>query len=218
MPKFHCPYFAYRLHWVESTQGSTIAHGVALGGVTTITTSGTDDDCGELTHDAMWSAAKNCVMEARIKVSAITAVGINVGWVDAVHNTNDQINFELTGVALVDARVTDGAAFVFDTDGTTDVWYCAACDSDTEGTPATFTGSFYGATTAPVANTYANMRVSLNSDGDATFFYNGEAVGFQAECISPLSTDLLTPYVAVIAREGAAKVLTIDRITCWQDE
>jgi hypothetical protein len=118
----------------------------------------------------------------------------------------------------VDARGTNGAAFVFDTDGTTDVWYCCAVNADTEGTPATFTGSTYGATTAPVADTYANMRVELNSDGDATFYYNGEPVGFQAECLAHASTDLLTPYVAVIAREGAAKVLTIDRITCWQDE
>ena len=205
--------------WVEEdTNGCTTSHSAANGGATLLTLGATNDDCGEFSHTAQWSAAKNCVMEARVHTDIITDIGLNIGWVDADMSTNDQICFEITAAAatLVNARVTDGAAFVFDTDGSVDVWYCAASKADTEGTPAVFSGSTYGATTAPVASTFATFRVALDTDGDATFFYNGSPVGYLPACTTAAS--LLTPYVAVISRTTEAKVVTVDRITCWQDE
>ncbi len=205
--------------WVEeATNGATIAQAAADGGTVTITLGGTDNDVGEFSHAAQWSAAKNCVMEARVKVDAITTVGLNIGWVDADMSTNDQMCYEIAAGAatLVNARVSDGAAFVFDTDGLTDVWYTAAVKADAEGTPATFTGNTNGATTAPEVATYANFRVKLDSDGDAFFFYNGEMVGYQATAVTVAT--LQCPYVAIIARTGAVRVATVDRITCWQDE
>jgi len=204
--------------WVEeASNGSTIAQAAANGGTVTITTGGTDDDVGEFSHAAQWSGSKNCVMEARVKVDDITTVGLNVGWIDADMSANDQICYELDGTnALVNARGSDGAAFVFDTDAGTDVWYCAAVKSDTEGTPVTLAGGTYGATTAPVNNTYANFRVALDTSGNATFYYNGEAVGYLPECCT--AATLMCPYVAIVARDGVARVATIDRITCWQDE
>ncbi len=203
--------------WVEEgTNGGTIAQAAANGGTVTLTLGGANDDVAEFSHAAQWSAAKNAVVEARVKIDDITNVGVNIGWIDADMSTNDQIGFEITGTALVNARATDGAVFVFDTDGSNDVWYVAATKANTEGTPATFTGQTNGATTAPVNGAYANLRVELNSDGDATFYYNGEAVGFLPTAVTVAT--LQCPYVANIAREGTAKVATIDRITCWQDE
>jgi hypothetical protein len=204
--------------WVEEeTNGGTATQTAANGGTVVLAAGATaDDDCIEFSHAAQWSGSKNCVMEARVHMDAITAIGVNIGWADADMSTNDQICYELTGVALTDARVTDGAAFVFDTDGTTNVWYCCAVKADAEGTPATFTGKTNGATTAPVASTYATFRVALNTDGDATFYYNGECVGHQATAVT--AATLQCPYVGLIARENAAKNVTIDRITCWQDE
>ena len=205
--------------WVEEeSNGGTIAQSAANGGEVTLTLSGTNDDVAEFSHAAQWSAAKNCVMEARVKVDDITNVGINIGWVDADMSTNDQICFEITGGAatLVNGRVSDGAAFVFDTDGNSDVWYVAATKADAEGTPATLKGSTNGVTTAPVNATYVNFRVALNTDGDATFYYNGEAVGFLPTAVTVAT--LQCPYIGYIAREGAAKVATSHRITCWQDE
>ena len=210
--------------WVETVYGATIAHGPGLGGVTTITGGGAANDCGELTHDAMWSAAKNCVIQVRLKVSVITEIAIAVGWADARHNVNNEIAFELdSSNALVDVRATDGAAFVFDTDAGTDVWYCAAVDGDAEGTPVAATG-----TRVPVADTYCYLRVALNSDGDATFYFANDLstagspqnlvqVGLLPACLSPAITDLMTPYVGFIAHTSAT-VLTVDRITMWQDE
>lgn len=205
--------------WVEEdTNGCTTSHSAANGGATLLTLGATNDDVGEFSHTAQWSAAKNCIMEARVHTDIITDIGLNVGWVDADMSTDNNMCFEITAAAatLVNARVTDGAAFVFDTDGSVDVWYCAAVKADTEGTPATFGGGTYGATTAPVASTFATFRVALDTLGNATFYYNGEAVGYLPTCIT--TSSLLTPYVAVISRTTEAKVVTVDRITMWQDE
>lgn len=200
--------------WSVASQGVTWADGTGIGGTLTCTTSGANNDCGELYRVAHFTANKNCGMEARIKLSSIADIGVYVGFVDAVHNVNDQVNFELNSSnALVDSRATDGAAFVFDTNAGTDVWFCAGVDTNAEGTPVAAKGSL-----APVANTYARLRVQLNSEGDATFYYNRVAVGFLPVCLSFAVTDVLTPTVAVIARAGAAKTLTVDRITVWQDE
>lgn len=199
----------------EEDNGCTIAAGTGAGGTITFTTDASDNGCGELYRVAHFSAYKNCGMEARIKVDYITKIGINIGFVDAYHNTDNEINFEITAGAatLVDTRATDGAAFVFDTDAISSVWYCCAVDTNDEGTPVAALGSL-----APVANTYAELRVQLNSDGDATFYYNGKAVGFLSACLSHASTDMLTPYVAFIERSTAARILTVDRVTVWQDE
>jgi len=205
--------------WVETTQGITIAYSTILGGAMKMTPGGSDaNDCGEITHAVIWGASKNCVMEARIKVGVDTNCAMNVGWVDARHNVNNQINFEITSGAatMVASRATEGAAFVFDTQGSVDVWYCGAYTGGTPGTPVAATGA--STTYALADDTYANLRVALNSDGDATFYYNGEAVGFLNECLAHASTDLLTPYVAYMKRTTGTDVFSIDRITMWQDE
>jgi len=200
--------------WVEEdTNGCTTTHSAANGGLTILTLGAINDDVGEFSHTAQWSASKNCVMEARVHSDIITLVGINVGWVSADMSTNDTIAFSITAGAatLATGPTNDGAAFVFDTDGTPDVWYCAATKATVDGTPVAATG-----TRAPVASTFQNLRVALNSDGDATFYFNGEAVGFLETCIT--AATLLTPYCAIISRTTGARVLSIDRITCWQDE
>ena len=203
--------------WVEgASYGCTTTHSAANGGATILTLGAVLSDCGELSHTAQWSGTKNCVMEARIHSDIITLVGINVGWVSAAMGGDNVIAFQITGGAatLSTGPTNDGAAFVFDTAGSVDVWYCAATKATVDGTPVAATG-----TRAPVASTFQNLRVALTKNGtnaDATFYFNGEAVGFLPSCIT-LGT-LLTPYCAIISRATAARVFTIDRITCWQDE
>lgn len=196
--------------WVEEeANGGTIAW--AAPHSVTLTTGSTNDDVAELSHASTWTATRNCGMQARVKMDIITAIGVNIGFVDADMSTNDRICFELTGTALTNARVTDGAAFVFDTDGTTDVWYVAAVDTDVEGTPAALSVS-----AAPVANTYAWFGITLDTSANATFYYNFKSVGYLPACTT--TTALLLPYVSVVTRAAAAKVVTVDRIVCWQDE
>lgn len=197
--------------WSEErdTASSTWSYSATAGGAMICTTSGTDLDLGEFTHNVIWSCAKNCAMEARVKLSTATSVCIAVGFADAAHGTSNEIAIEMTSAALVGTRGTEVAAFVFDsTDASEEFWYYGAYKLGVGGTPV--------ATSLAAGTTYQNMRVAMNSDGDATFYINGAAVGFLPTCVT--TTVLLTPYIAVIDRQGAAKILYIDRVTMWQDE
>jgi len=202
----------------EEDNGCTIAHAAVDGGAETITASGTDDDCGELSHTAQWSPASNCWMMAKVKISQITTTGIAIGLVDQKENTNDHIAVEMSGAALRNASNTaDAAVMIFDTDATTDVWYCATSNDGTEGTPVAATGSL-----APVANTYFYVKVKTDTSGNVTFYYGTSidrltAVGYLPAAIAYASTNLLTPYVGFIARDTTAQVCTVSRIVVGQD-
>jgi hypothetical protein len=196
--------------WVEEeTNGGTIAW--AAPHSETLTTGGANDDVAEFSHASTWTGSRNAMMQARINLTSIADVGVNVGFVDADMSTDDQICFEISAGAatLVNARGNEGACFVYDTDGNPDYWYMCAVDSGTEGTPVSLG-------VAPVAATYAWFGVKVDTSGNVTYYYNFKPVGFQAAAVTA-STALL-PYVSVIARTTAAKVVTVDRIICWQDE
>ena len=199
--------------WAETTYGTTIDHGAVEGGSTTITAGGTLNDAGELSHTAQWSAAKNCGVEIRMKVSAITTICVCGGLVDARENTNDHVAMEISGTALRSCTVTaDFCGFIFDTDQDTDVWYVGASNNGTEGTPVAATG-----TLAPVANTFFIIRIQTDKDGNVRFYYNGVNVGVLPTAIAYASTNLLTPYVGFIARSTGTPVCTVNRITTWQE-
>ena len=101
----------------EEGNGVTIAHSSVDGGAVTMTASGTTDDCGELSHTAQWSAASNCGMTAKVKLSQILTTCVAVGLVDQKETTNDQIAMEISGTALRAATNTkDFAGMIFDTD------------------------------------------------------------------------------------------------------
>ena len=201
--------------WLESeSNGSTISHSKVDGGAVIITcNASTGKDCGELSHNASWSAASAVGMEAKVKISQITSVGIAVGFVDAVTATNDLIAMEMNGTAMTNMTTTaDACGMVFDTNATTDVWYCLAANNGTEGTPVAAVGSL-----APVADTYFRVRVQTDTSGNVTLYYNGTAVGYLPAAIAYASTNLLTPYIGFISRSTANPVCTISRITVWQN-
>lgn len=197
----------------EEVNGVTIAHSAADAGAMTMTAGGTDDDCGELSHTAQWTAAKNCGVEVWLKISQITSICVAAGFVDAKTATNDRIAMEMDAATLKNMTGTaDCCGLLFDTDATTGVWYCVAANNGTEGTPVAALGSL-----APVAATYVKLRIQTDSTGKVAYYYNGVAVGSQAAAIAAASTDLLTPYVGFISRSTAAAVCTIARITTWQE-
>lgn len=197
--------------WVEGTDtaSSTIAYGAALGGVLTITTSGTTLDLGEITHVVQWGCAKNCVMEARVKFSSIDDVAMAVGFADAALGSSNKIAAEMSSAALVASRATEFAGLLHDTNSSYDYWYYGAYKAGNIGTPVI-------TAVAPLTTAYQNLRVAMNTDGDATFYINGVAVGFLPTCVT--TGTLLTPYVGFMARTGSEKIGYVDRITMWQDE
>ena len=196
----------------EASNGCTIDHGSADGGVTTLTCGATANDCGELYHLFQWTPYYACGMEARVKISAITNVCVAVGFVDAKEDLNNHISIEMNGTALYAATKCDEfAGMVFDTSAGTDVWYCGWSEGGTERTPVAAPGSL-----EPVADTYFRVRVQTDRDGNVDFYYNGAHVGHAQEEIASAVTDLLSPYVGIISRSGSV-VCTVTRITTWQE-
>lgn len=204
----------------EEGNGATISHSAVDGGATIIT--GDDaatDDCAELSHTAQYSAASNCGMEVKAKISQLENIAIAIGFVDQKEADDDHIAGELTsGAVLRDPTNTEDAAlFIFDTDAASNFWYGACINNNGIGTPVVTAGSL-----APVANTYFKVRIQTDTGGNVTFYYNGVAVGYipytvDAEGVAKASTNLLTPYVGTIQRVKGAQVTTISRITVWQD-
>jgi hypothetical protein len=206
--------------WSSTTgaNGCTLATAAVDGGAMTMTMGGADNDCGELYHTAQYSAAYNCGMLAKVKISQITQVSVCIGFVDAYENTNDHTAMEISGTALRNCSNTaDFAGVIFDTDATTDVWYCGASNNGTEGTPVALRGSL-----APTANTFFYAAVQTDTAGNCTFYYGNkidalEPVGYLPAAIAYASTNLLAPYIGFIARETTAEVCTVSRVIVWQD-
>lgn len=201
--------------WIETTFGNTIDHSAVDGGATIITGDNTAaNDCGELTHTAQWSAASNCGMEVKMKISQITDVAVCVGFVDQRENTDNQIPGELNSAAVLrdPTNTADAALFIFDTTATTKVWYVAAIDNNGIGTPVAAVGSI-----APEADKYFRVRVQTDTLGNVTFYYNGKPVGYLGTAIGELSTELLTPAIGFLQRVKGAQICTVSRVTVWQD-
>jgi len=206
--------------WLSTTgaNGLTLTHAATDGGEELMTLGATEDDCGELYHIAHWSAASNCGMLAKVKISRITNVNVCVGMVDQYEHLNDHVAMEISGTAAYAATNTkDFAGLVFDTDADTDVWYCTFSENGTEGTPIAATGSL-----APVAATYFYAGVQTNTSGDVDYLYgttwdNISVVAHKADAIAAASTDLLSPYVGFISRTTSAATCNISRIITWQD-
>ena len=124
--------------WVSANDnGGTEAITVATNGTVTLTTGATDNDRSLLASPLNFLCAKNPIIECRLKVSAATTVGINFGFNDATTEGDDVLAMELTAGAatLVNGKTSNGAMFVYDTDGSVDYWYAAGTKADTEGTP-----------------------------------------------------------------------------------
>jgi len=206
--------------WVSTTgsNGLTLSHTAADGGAELMTLGATAEDCGEFYHTAQWSAASNVGGLFKVQISRITNVAVCCGFVDAYENTDDHIAMEVDSAALRAASNTaDFCGMVFDTDATTDVWYCGASEDGTEGTPVAATGAL-----APVANTYFYVKVQTDTSGNVTFWYGTSidrltAVGYLPDAIAAASTDLLTPYVGLLSHAASAATATISRIVVWQD-
>lgn len=201
--------------WLRGTQSGAWADGTGIGGVITYTTTGTDNECGELYRVAHYSASKNCGMEAKIAVDDASFIGIAVGFVDQYENDNDHIAGELSvsNVLRTPSNTEDAALLVFDVDGT-DYYYCTSIKNTTViPTTVVAVGSL-----APVADTYARIRVQTDKFGNVTFYYNSVPVGYLPAAIAFGSDDMLTPYIGFIERSSNARVLTVDRVTVWQDD
>jgi hypothetical protein len=203
----------------SSTAGSGTATEVAttvansLNGAVTMKSS-TDDGANSANSTLItgvnlgWKANQGgLMMEARLKVSAISVVAIFVGFTDTISTTVELPIFLAAG--NLDSDAADACGVVFDTDATTDQWCHGGVKAGTDTTPA-FSGS------APAADTYVVVRVEVSADGAVQGFINGKAIG-DPVANAVTATVALTPCIAVSSRSAAARTMTIDYIWVQQN-
>jgi hypothetical protein len=146
-------------------------------------------------------------MEVRVKLDAITAAALFVGFTDTI-STTVELPIFLNGVDI-DSDATDACGIIFDTDGTTAQWCHGGVKNNTDTAPA-YSG------TAPVADTYVILRVEVSAAGAVQGFVNGVAIG-NPVANAVTATTALTPAIVVSNRGAAQRIATIDYIKVEQN-
>lgn len=150
----------------------------------------------------------NLMFEARVKISAITNISLFVGFTDQVAALEQPIH-SAASANTITTNASDGVGFFFDTSMTDDVWWCAGVKGDTDATHTS------GLATAPVAATWAKLRIEIDTSGNATFWVDGIRYGYVANATT--ATVALTPTVSAFTRTAASATVDIDYIDVRAD-
>jgi hypothetical protein len=151
----------------------------------------------------------------RVKnVTAILTRALFIGLTDTVSLENP---IQLSGTTFT-SNATDAVGFVFDTAATTDVWYTAGVNADTDkgGTAVSIDGS----QVAPTINVYENFAIEVTPQGDAILSYgkdnaDGHSTGMREVAritAAVATTALLTPIALLETRSAAAKTAYVDSL------
>ncbi len=153
------------------------------------------------------------VLEVKLHVDDITNVSFFVGFTDIVANSAPspsvgiEMPFSLSGTTLT-SNATNAIGFLFDTAATSDkIWLCSVADN-ADGTEV-------DSDIAPVNGIYITLRVEIDAAGLATYYINGVSKGTQAAPASKIDV-ALCPYVGVVSRTTAVRVLTVDYVHAEQ--
>jgi hypothetical protein len=153
-------------------------------------------------------AAGAKVLEARLKLSAITTVSVFFGWTD--QKAALEIPIESAASAdTITTNATDAIGFMFDTSMATDNIWLTGVNNDADETPQ-------NSATSPVADTYITLRIETNTAGDATFYINGVIAGSQMTTAAATGVTLY-PTLAASARTTASRTMTVDYLYLRQD-
>lgn len=157
-----------------------------------------------------WKANQGgLVLEARVKLSAITDISVFVGFTDQVSALEMPIH-SAASANTITTNATDGLGFFFDTSMDDDKWWIAGVANNTSAT-------HQNTTYAPVADTYETLRVEVGSDGSAYFFRNGLVVGTKMTG-AVTATVALTPVIAGFNRTtSGTPTITADYISVAGD-
>lgn len=181
----------------------------AVGGVVRLTSgdagTGVAADGSALAMELNWKANQGgVVLEARVKLSAITNVIVNVGFTDVKPSGTLELPFEVGGSDALTSTATDAVAFVFDTGADTDEWFAAGVADDVDA-------SHVALGVAPAAGTYQTLRIELSDAGAADFFINDQHYATVAAAVT--ATVALTPILIICADTTTSVLLDVD--TLW---
>jgi hypothetical protein len=192
-------------YWILNSTGDANDPAVVVtqNGDCRITTSATDNQGSQLVGAKSVKANYGGVfMEARLKIAtAITTAAVYVGFSDSSSLEEPM----LYATTTLTTTLSDGAGFIYDTDGTVDQWIAASVDTNVDDSVGLLG-------VAPVADTYQTFRVEISKDGlTVRYFIDGAPVGV-SNTAGVTETVALFPLVSVYNRDGSANTVDVDYV------
>lgn len=191
---------------IGSGTGNAVALSAGAGGRVEIKTASDDGAIGANGSSLglaglNWRADQGgLVMETRIQLDAITAAMVFIGFTDALPSTVEAPIF-LNGTDI-DSDADNACGVIFDTDGTTAQWCHGGVKATVDTAPA-YSGS------APVAATYAKVRVEVSPAGAVQGFINDVAIGPPVANAVTITTPLC-PIIFAANRGAAVRNVLVD--------
>jgi hypothetical protein len=148
------------------------------------------------------------IVEARVKLSAITNVGFFFGLTDQKAALEMPVESAASSDNIT-TNATDAVGFMFDTAMSTDNWWLVGVNNDVDETKQNV-GS------APTAATYVTLRLEINASGDCVFKMDGVVVGSTMTTACRTGVNLY-PTMCATARSTASRTATVDYAYVRQD-
>ncbi len=176
------------------------------GGILSIQTHTDDNDNCAIFGGVFKAADGGCVMEARLKVAAITTSAIFVGFSETLAVTTPVMPAEFDTITLDFVATGNVCGLLHDADATTDDWRAVFGNDNVVITAADANGT--RAYEAPVNDEWDVIRVEIGADGDAYVYLNGGLIKKVNDAVT--TTDIVHAVVMVENRSGAANTLEVD--------
>ncbi len=206
--------FAYSL----SAGKPSAAHGGWLRGTVSNNANGVTEIAGA---KVQWLPSRagsiTLIFQTRITLPSVAAVNFSCGFSDLVTQGNGTA-MSISGTTVLVTTAANGACWLYDTRGTTDILYGASVDGGVDSCASTLLAA---QGFAPLADTSYELRVELDTIGNAYFYYGAADnpggvltyAGKQFAAGTTLKSTLLTPYIGLDnAGAGANKTLDVDYI------
>ena len=198
----------------DTGTGATVTQSTVAGEHAVLLNTGTTDEShATLVRTLTFPVtASLTLIEARLKISAITDVVFEFGLSDALSETGGLAfsSHDSTPVAVA----TNAAIMAWHAENTTPGETSTYLEIDTVNAS---TAARTATTQAFAAATYYTFAIAIDSDGDAGFFVNGTSVGSKTTAVA--TSAVLTPWISVKVKEAsAARTVTVDYIRVSTDE
>jgi hypothetical protein len=198
--------------WVVTVPGTNDTIAITseeLGGAAKIRTGDGNDDSCMLSTALVYSASTNSSVEARIDIEDVTNSAVFFGFSDAKGEGNTYMAIAYTGNTEVDTA-TDAVGFLIDPESTTIGASSLLLVNTKAGTQAVIDTGIDWAD-----NDTRNLRVDLDTTGNATFWVDGVASGYKALAITAATP--LCGTVQASSRTAAASTVWVRSFDAWSD-
>lgn len=150
------------------------------------------------------ASKSSLAFECRLNITDVSECSVFVGFTDS---TSLEEPMSVSGTTLT-TNATDAVGFVYDPAMTTDEWWLAGVDDDTDATGSGTTS------VAPEDGEYQVFRVEVSADGQTAYGYiDGTLVGtLTANAVDPDTNVYFTVFANGTGSNSAAATVDVDYI------